>query len=177
MIVGSSGVDIIHGDIKPENVLVFEHEPNKYIARVADFGYSTRFCGEDGLINMPVSRPWNAPEHHPRGFHALNARKMDIYSFGLVCLWLLFEGNYSLPPHSQTSSNDGHFASFKDVIKSQKYDGGLLKFSTRLVEEYGDFSCGTKQKLCRFFDCTLNSDPDKRSPCFENFLDLLVPNR
>jgi serine/threonine protein kinase len=177
LIVGSSDLDIIHGDIKPKNVLVFEHEPNTYVARVADFGYSTRFCGEYDLIKMPISHPWNAPEHHHRGFHASKAKKMDVYSFGVVCLWLLFEGNSSLPPHSQTSWNDGQFASFKDVLKSRTNDDSLLRLSIGLVEEHRDFSCDTKKRLSHFFDCTLTSDPDKRSADFDYLLHLLVPSR
>ena len=176
-IIGLSDAGIIHGDIKPENVLVFEHEPNNYIARVADFGYSTRFCGEQDLIKMPISYPWNAPEYLPRGFHSLKAKKMDVYSFGLVCLWLLFEGNTSRLPQSQTSSNDGQGASFTEVLESRINKGDLLKFSIGLVEECGDFSSDTKLKLRQFFNCTLTSDPDKRSAHFETFLDLLVPSR
>lgn len=175
--VDSSDIGIIHGDIKPMNVLVFEHEPNSYVARVADFGYSTRFCGEFDLIKMPKSRPWNAPEHHRREFHASKAKKMDIYSFGVVCLWLLFEGNSSLPFNSQTSWTGGQFASFKDVLKSQTDADSLLRFSIGLVEENGDFNRDMKTRLSHFFDCTLTSDPDKRSADLDRLLHLLVPSR
>ena len=34
-------VDIIHGDIKPQNVLVFKDSVGKTTVRVTDFGYST----------------------------------------------------------------------------------------------------------------------------------------
>ena len=44
----------------------------------------------DHLIHMPRSRGWNAPEWHHRGFTYRDAEKMDVYSFGLLCLWLFF---------------------------------------------------------------------------------------
>ena len=80
---------IIHGDIKPQNVLIFEDQPGRYTAKVMDFGYSTLFSTEKDLINMPLSWPWAAPEWHHRGFLPSHAMKMDVYSIGLLCLWLL----------------------------------------------------------------------------------------
>src|SRR5436305_6144975 len=82
--------DIIHGDIKPENVLIFESDPNRYVAKVADFGYSTRVLSDDELVNMPRTAYWVAPEWHHRGFTTAGAMKMDMYSFGMLCLWVLF---------------------------------------------------------------------------------------
>ncbi|CAD6584160.1 MAG: hypothetical protein ASARMPRED_001618 [Alectoria sarmentosa] len=81
--------NIIHGDIKPENILISKTEDSAaYVAQVTDFGYSTMHT--DHLIHMPRSRGWNAPEWHHRGFTYRDAEKMDVYSFGLLCLWLFF---------------------------------------------------------------------------------------
>ena len=79
--------DIIHGDIKPENILISRAENSAaYVAQVADFGYST--IHTDHPICTPRSRGWTAPEWHHRGFKYLDAEKIDVYSFGLLCLWL-----------------------------------------------------------------------------------------
>ena len=39
---------------------------------------------------MPKSGLWSAPEWHHRGFSFLAALKLDIYSFGVTILWLVF---------------------------------------------------------------------------------------
>src|SRR5438034_3833483 len=105
----NSCVGIVHGDIKPGNVLVFIDDSGGYTAKVVDFGYSTLAAGDDDLIMMPKSRPWNAPEHHHRGFKLSQAMAMDAYSFGLLCLWLLFNENegYSENSLKALKSGDG----------------------------------------------------------------------
>jgi serine/threonine protein kinase len=92
---------IIHGDIKPENVLIFKKHPDapdavNFTAKIIDFGYSTRYEDDDEYILMPRSRPWNAPEHCFK-CKPVEARKMDLYSFGMLCLWVMFEKHLSNP--------------------------------------------------------------------------------
>ena len=64
--------------------------------KVADFGYSTLTVGDSGKVILPKSRPWNAPEHHPGEFNTQEAKKTDVYSFGMLCLWLLFGTAYRI---------------------------------------------------------------------------------
>ncbi|RYP23251.1 hypothetical protein DL765_001160 [Monosporascus sp. GIB2] len=81
--------DIIHGDVKPENILVFGESPNAVVAKIADFGYST--VGSRDHITVAESSPWVAPEVGTKDDYTLDeAKKIDIYSFGMLCLWLLF---------------------------------------------------------------------------------------
>jgi serine/threonine protein kinase len=81
-------VEVIHGDIKPENVLVYRNDAGHYSARVIDFGYSVSYR-TTRVANLCSTIGWTAPEWHHRGIVFQEARKMDIYSAGLVCLWLL----------------------------------------------------------------------------------------
>ncbi|KAF8539361.1 kinase-like domain-containing protein, partial [Trichophaea hybrida] len=81
--------NIIHGDIKPQNVLIFKDATGKTTVKVADFGYSTLTAGARGKVYLPKSRPWNAPEHHVREFTAPDAKLTDVYSFGMLCLWVV----------------------------------------------------------------------------------------
>jgi serine/threonine protein kinase len=158
--------DIIHGDIKPQNILIFKDGPDGYVARVADFGFSTWFRGDNDFILMPRSRPWYAPEYHGRGFSPDDAKRMDVYSFGMLCLWLLL----------------GPFLGFKDVpelelLELWKRENKLSEQATRLVVEHGYFNNDVTDKLCQFFDSTLAHESDKRTIDFELILPLLTPTQ
>lgn len=67
MKTANQSAEIVHGDVKPQNVLVFE-EKSRIVAKVADFGFATSFQGEDDLVVLPRSVPWNASEHHDGHF-------------------------------------------------------------------------------------------------------------
>lgn len=58
------------------------------MARLADFGYSTK-AGPDTLVKLPNSVHWTAPERTHRPVTTLAAKKMDVFSFALLCLWTL----------------------------------------------------------------------------------------
>lgn len=80
---------VVHGDNKPQNVLVLQTSTEIYTVKVADFGYSTVHATDEDLIQMPRSIHWTAPEWYHRGFSLEQAKKMDMYSLGLLVLWLL----------------------------------------------------------------------------------------
>ena len=94
-------IGVVHGDIKPQNVLVYRDAiTRKVTVKVADFGYSTLTVGGSGKVLLPKSSPWNAPEHHFGEFTAQEAKKTDVYSFGMLCLWLLFGNRLSDIPQT-----------------------------------------------------------------------------
>lgn len=157
-------------------MLVFKDERESYIARVADFGYSTRFCGDHDLVKVPKSFPWNAPEWHHRNFVVSKAKKMDIYSFGVLCLWLLFERHSFLFSHGSKHHSDRHLC-FKDVLESRARDDSFLGLAVDLLREDDYIDSKIKHRLGTFFACTLARDPDKRSDDFDYLLHLLVPER
>lgn len=74
---------IVHGDVKAENVLIFSHPERKYLAKVADFGFSVVEAVANPLINIGGTRPWKAPETRfpvPKD----QLKLTDVYSFGLL---------------------------------------------------------------------------------------------
>ncbi|KAM7189223.1 Protein kinase-like domain containing protein [Naviculisporaceae sp. PSN 640] len=88
--------EIIHGDIKPQNILIGRTEENKlksiksrYMAKMADFGSSRVVRTDDMTFCFPETTGWTAPEHHHRGYDASQGYGMDLYRFCLTCLWLL----------------------------------------------------------------------------------------
>ena len=105
-------IGVVHGGIKPQNVLVFKDAITKEITvKVTDFGYSTLTVGESGKVILPKSRPWNAPEHHFREFKVQEAKKTDVYSFGMLCLWFLFGNRLSDIPQT-TADGTAELISF-----------------------------------------------------------------
>ena len=76
---------VVHGDIKPENILVFRTE-RRIIAKISDFGE----CGIN--INKVAPRSatitWAPPEYSGAANSKIGEAERDVYSFGLVCQYL-----------------------------------------------------------------------------------------
>lgn len=83
--------DIVHGDMKCENILLFGNAPN-YTAKLADFGHSvTELEEHSGLrANTP---PWNAPEDNG-DLNFVGLKAADIYSLGFVLWMILGDGQH-----------------------------------------------------------------------------------
>ena len=170
-------IDMSHGDIKPENVLLFKDGVGELHAKLADFGYAGWAMNNkrDVLIKPPISRPWNPPEYHHRGFTVLGARKLDVYSFGMLCLWVLFFdrplGSYSVPTAiGNTQSWPFHDLQFLDRMK---HENTLGKFASNLVGSVGSLPANQRGSLERFFLSALARDPADRNLNFEDLAPLL----
>jgi serine/threonine protein kinase len=59
--------DVVHGDIKPDNVLIFDGTSGEVTAKIVDFAYSARWTRAGDFARIPSTKPWNAPEWHLRG--------------------------------------------------------------------------------------------------------------
>lgn len=124
---------------------------------MADFGYSTQWALPNDLIQMPRSRPWDAPEWHHRGFTPAQAMKMDSFSFGMVVLWLL--GYAGLEDRDETFKKDLHTASeAADLSRA---------LAESISEAHG-------LDLRRFFDSTLAHDETARCSDFHYLQELLT---
>jgi len=180
-----TGIDVIHGDIKPQNVLVYKDATGKTIVKVADFGYSTLATGEalatgegaTGRVFLPKSRPWNAPEHHFREFTTTGAKNTDVYSFGMLCLWVLFgsahtEGKY------EGISFDG--SNGPRTPLEQLKDGDKLEIvANQLIDSMPLLSFNSEQRirLKEFFKLTVQLNPENRTSDVGNLVGLLNQER
>ena len=79
---------VVHGDIKPENILLFEKDSG-FVAKISDFGFC--IAGDEDLETAKGGTPyWNAPECVPeappelRQYRVENTR--DYFSYGLL-IW------------------------------------------------------------------------------------------
>lgn len=154
---------IIHGDIKPTNILIFENDASCCVAKVGDFGYSTVFVSDNELVKMPRSLYWVAPEWHSRGFTTADAMKMDMYSFGMLCLWLLF--------YNTQENTTGDFYSSLDSAKT------VLVLAHQLIIATAGLDDQKRSNLNQFFNLTLANNPADRSLDFNHLIRLFTPHR
>jgi serine/threonine protein kinase len=165
--------------VKPKNVLIFEAGVDSYSAKVADFGFSTYFQDEqEDLIQIPKSVPWTAPEYHKRYFTSQSAKLMDTYSFGMLCLWLLFDST-NTPFGAQNDTMSFHFKAEywqdkEELLMSWKKDK-LIDWATGLVANDASIGVETKTNLIQLFKSSLNPDTRMRMADWDRILDLLAP--
>jgi len=147
-------------------VLISCDHSGSYTAKVTDFGYSTLVSSDDDLIMMPKSKPWHAPEWHHRGIKLSEAMKMDVYSFGMLCLWLLFKENEGYPKGSEATT-----------LGELKSTDKLRDLAHDLVLKTEDLDDQKRRRLDKFFELSLAHEPKARTSDFKGLLQLLAPNR
>ena len=168
---------VVHGDIKPENVLVNKgSEPSTFGVKMTDFGYSCYGSTDEDFVRLPRSQPWEAPEYHPRWFTLAAAKKTDMYSFGLLCLWLLFPGEV-LITHLGEINLDLAFGGEKGQPQAQletlKQEGGILDYTLELLSRHSGLDEGICSRLRSVFNLSLHLDPAKRASTMHHFVELL----
>ncbi|KAJ7483601.1 hypothetical protein FB451DRAFT_1129507 [Mycena latifolia] len=88
--------DIVHGDLKHENVLVFRNKAKDaevaYTAKLADFGGSAMDIQDGTEQFLPSGTPpFNAPEAR-NGLDAESLKRTDVYSLGLLVWRVILDG-------------------------------------------------------------------------------------
>jgi len=180
----NTDADVIHGDIKPQNVLVFKDATSKTIVKVADFGYSTLTACEEAKVLLPKSRPWNAPEHHFGEFKVSEAKKTDVYSFGILCFWVLFGYNLSHIPSHNTKSM-AEVISFeastgpRTSLEQLKDADNLQHYASQLIDSISLPRLNAEHRiyLKEFFSLTVPLNPKKRTSDLGKLVGLLSIER
>ncbi|WVZ66697.1 hypothetical protein U9M48_015886 [Paspalum notatum var. saurae] len=82
--------DIIHFDLKCDNLLVNLNDPSRPICKVADFGLSK--VKQTTMVSggMRGTLPWMAPEMLEMSSNMVSS-KVDVYSFGII-MWEILTG-------------------------------------------------------------------------------------
>ena len=176
---------MIHGDIKPQNVLVYKGSTGETTIKVADFGYSTfaaseTFATDGGLsqggaarVYLPKSRPWNAPEHHFGEFTVSEAKKTDVYSFGMLCLWVLFGNAHMecMPKDVSFDASTGPHTSLEQLKESNQ----LETVTNKLIDLISlvNFNAEHRVRLKEFFSLTVQLNSESRASDLGRLVGLL----
>jgi hypothetical protein len=124
---------------------------------VSDFGYSTIFARPDAIIKMPATEPWVAPEwsHNNATTDPEGARKMDLFSLGALCFWLLFHNN------DNNKNTIGHSTS--DFLAQRRSGFSLIELADQHIGRTEGLEKEERDNLQLFFEHSLQPDPTLRS--------------
>ena len=156
LFMGSIG--IIHGDLKPANILIYPTQ-TRFTAKLTDFGYSALYTNDGDHNCLPKSSGWTGPEWHRRGFKFADAVKMDIYSFGMVCAWILVISHQPDVMRRILVNESSPKDSIYDCLNDLKMNTSAGYDDTANIET--------------LFERTLASSPLKRASVFEQILPLI----
>lgn len=173
----SGALGVVHGDIKPQNVLVFRSIGDDATGiEITDFGYAGLTDRDNDLVKLPQSRPWDAPEYSPRWLTTESAKRTDVYSFGLLVFWLLFrEETLFQNGETEVKVDDAfragsHFLS--ETLESMKQSDALLKRVLQLVSESSALNENLRERLGRVFALSLCCEPGNRASDMRPFVEL-----
>jgi serine/threonine protein kinase len=128
---------------------------------VIDFGFST-LAANGRKIFMPKSALWCAPEHHFNGFTLLEAKSMDIYALGRICMWILLMQSEHYPTDA--------------AILRLKMSDELRFIAARLISQ-SELEASQKNQLELFFDLTIALDQERRLCNIRELLAVLGSDR
>jgi hypothetical protein len=109
---------------------------------------------------------------------------MDIFSFGMLCLWVMFEKYLSritlLPQEAHWAERyfegEGERYLSKRILEDMKQEDELVMLARQLVMAERNLDDDTQQALERFFSASLSCNPNQREVNLKQFSRLL-PNQ
>ncbi|KAL5321933.1 hypothetical protein ACEPPN_009898 [Leptodophora sp. 'Broadleaf-Isolate-01'] len=163
---------IIHGDIKPQNILVFRDDRENPLAKLIDFAYSCFGADINSRVYLPRTSPWIlAPEWHPRGFSLAAAKRLDVFSYGMLCVWILFQQEIS-----NIFGKSGENC-VEDLLHDLKAQRQILHAVQVIIQDLDLEDEERRAQLGEFFSMTIADDPKSRECDFGRLIHYLNPQR
>lgn len=182
---------ICHGDLKVQNVLVFEGQYGGYTAKLTDFGISV-YAQRLGLYEQheqQIHYPWgtplmNAPEIRNQNFNAepinINAAiAAEVFSFGLLMWEVIRDGQSYFDPAWIDTDDASHLdigAEEQIAFLSSLPQNGLLMRSEEFLSTQ-DFKDGPHQQILQVFQASLQDEPLQRQQIFDIVRELPSPHK
>ena len=160
---------VVHGDLKPANVLLFldtesatevelENQSPRLVAKIADFGYSGTVSSEDDVRGG--TQFWNAPEclgscddEELKAFALHQSR--DIYSFGLLLVYLWTNGGSpfdgigpTLAAVDRAKLDDQISDHYRALIRSSNFSNVASKAAAAVEDVVRDTLCRDPRLRC-----------------------------
>ncbi|KFY99987.1 hypothetical protein V498_00364 [Pseudogymnoascus sp. VKM F-4517 (FW-2822)] len=158
---------IVHGDIKQENVLIFSNG-EAWTSKLIDFGYSCLGTSDNDMVRVARTRPWQAPEHsEDRSFQLNAARRMDVYSFGMLVCRTFLSGELSASIGKVGHCDDlGEHLQLLEHIDSLKASSDFLDLVLEALRLSKSIDQACEENLRQIFELTLQHEPQLRSADF-----------
>jgi serine/threonine protein kinase len=117
---------IVHGDVKPENIIMCSHAGGSMVPKLADFGFAILADSETQIVTIGGTNTWRAPETYgPVAASMLHLT--DVYSFGLV-VWST--ASWDMDPLQRLLFSTGlHGAEFHAHLRHLKEADQLVSMS------------------------------------------------
>ncbi|CAI7622993.1 unnamed protein product [Penicillium manginii] len=113
---------VIHGDVKPENILIFQHPTScQLTAKLSDFGGCQPVPDEEATgvdSRLLGTEYWNAPEAYDENNPYFRKTFRDYYSFGMVGAYIIFEKELFGPAKELTEEQKAHMRESKESYQS-----------------------------------------------------------
>ena len=171
--------EIIHGDVKTSNVLIFDtnySDNNKpQVAKLADFGaaiFEVDF--DEGPVSYKGTARYVAPEQEgwsvKYGWEAVQTKecfyKADIYSFGLL-LWEIMKNGDGYITTEWRAVGESDLQFLERVCRTEE-DGILHRAESFCKKNFGAEDESTiHHVVCETFNATLRDDPYHRLDIYQ----------
>lgn len=158
---------VVHGDLKLQNILVFESPTGGFFAQVSDFGLSTIVSDLDSdetdFIQLPgFSEPWEPPETY-EDIPLEDLPKIDVYGFGLLFCGLMTQGRDVFENFKIGCSSDEFLYDFAAIRELKSKDTSMISFCQEFVQKGASYTSIELETVKSVLECSLYLEPGRRS--------------
>lgn len=166
---------VVHGDLKPENVLIFQYPDGTIRAKISDFGSATIMSdftstdGEPSSILLPAyTPPWEAPEVQD-AIELASLPKVDVYAFGLLFCYLITLGGNPFQIFQQTSQIvTERFTYDLDAVADLKGHGlGMIDHAIKFIASKSTLDSDEANHAAAVINMSLHAVPSEREAMSE----------